>query len=121
MNDLERGDVRQLLDALKRAEWADIRKDSVNCPVCHRPQAWGHVCSCPIKIALVKIGPRLLGTLPLPEPDALAAIVTRLRDASDSTREIAHMMGGRSETPTLGDLAADAIEALQRRDDARNR
>jgi hypothetical protein len=62
MNDLERGDVRQLLDALKRAEWADIRKDSVNCPVCHRPQAWGHVCSCPIKIALVKIGPRLLGS-----------------------------------------------------------
>lgn len=71
MTDLERRDVQQLLDALKRAEWAG---EGQTCPVCRRQKRYGatHVCSCPIAISLVKVKHRLLGTEPLPEPEALA-------------------------------------------------
>jgi len=69
MIDLERRDIQYLIDALKRVEWADVRDETAKCPVCHRPKAWGHVCSCPVGLGIRKVGPRLVGTEQVDLPD----------------------------------------------------
>lgn len=92
MTDPERRDVQYLLDALKRAEWSDIRDETAKCPVCRRPKAWGHVCSCILGLATRKVGPRLMGTESLApseneitlanisDPENLKALAWRVRN-----------------------------------------
>jgi hypothetical protein len=48
MTDQDRKDVEQVLYAVKRVEWVG---PNATCLVCHRLKAYGHPCSCPMRLA----------------------------------------------------------------------